>query len=87
MELKKYVNEIIDLAEANNMSWDVGKDMFIANIQNHGIENAPYYAGAGDFDYGAIRDEWVALTPEQKRDAKNAFDDWYRANMERTEGC
>ena len=61
------------------MSWDIGKDMFIANIQNHGIEDAPYYAGAGNFDYGAIRDEWMALSLEEKGNAKNAFDDWYRA--------
>lgn len=80
MELKNYVSEIVNIAKAHNMSWDIGKDMFIANIQNHGVENAPYYAGAGNFDYGAIRDEWMALSHEEKRDAKNEFDEWYRAN-------
>ena len=79
MELKNYVNEIINIAIANDKPWDVGKDMFIANIQNHGVENAPYYAGAGNFDYGAIRDEWMALSLEEKGDAKIVFIDWYRA--------
>ena len=62
------------------MSWDIGLDMFVANIQNHGVENAPYYAGAGEFDYGAIRGEWMALSLEEKGDAKIAFIEWYRAN-------
>lgn len=79
MELKNYVNEIVNIAKANDMSWDIGMDMFVANIQNHGIE-APYYAGAGNFDYGAIHDEWMALSVEEKTNAKNEFEAWYRAN-------
>ena len=80
--LKNYKNEIIAIAVANNMSWDIGKDMLIANIQNAGVEGAPYYAGA-DMDYAALKPEWMAMTPEQKRDAKNEFDAWYRDELKR----
>lgn len=80
INLKNFEKEIISIAKANNMSWDIGKDMFIANIQNAGVEGAPYYAGA-DMDYAALKPEWMAMTPEQKRDAKNEFDTWYRAKI------
>lgn len=80
MDLTKYVNEIIDIAEANHMAWDIGKDMFVANIQNAGVPNAPYYAGA-DIDYAALKPDWMVMTDEERGKAKSEFDDWYRANM------
>lgn len=82
MELKKYVNEIVDIAKTNDMPWDVGKDMFIANIQNAGEEGLPYYPGADEVDYAALKPEWEALSLEERADAKNAFNDWYRENMD-----
>ena len=81
MELKKYVNEIIDIAEANNMSWDIGKDMFIANIRNCGVEGAPYYPGAYA-DYATLKLKLEAMTDEEVADMKNDFDYWYRAHMD-----
>jgi hypothetical protein len=81
MELKNYVNEIIDIAEANNMEWDEGKDMFLANIRNSHVIGAPYYPGAF-VDYPALYPELEAMTNEEVADMKNDFDDWYRANME-----
>lgn len=80
MDLTKYVNEIISIAEANHMAWDIGKDMFVANIQNAGVPNAPYYAGA-DINYAALKPDWMVMTDEERGKAKNDFDDWYRANQ------
>ena len=81
MDLKKYVNEIIDIAEANNMEWDEGKDMFLANIRNSHDVGAPYYPGAF-VDYPALYPELAAMTMEQVAKMKNDFDDWYRAHIE-----
>lgn len=55
MKLHEYTNEIIDIAEANNMSFDIGADMFLANVRNAGVEGAPYYAGAAGVDYAALK--------------------------------
>ena len=82
MKLKKYVNEIVDIAICNNESWNNGKDMFLANIRNYGVEGAPYYVGADGVDYGAIKAEWETLSAEEQRDARNEFDAWYRKNLE-----
>ena len=81
MDLKKYVNEIIDIAEANGMGWDIGKDMFLANIRNCGNDARPYYPGAY-VDYPALKLELDAMTDEQVADMKNDFDAWYRENIE-----
>ena len=32
--LNKYVNEIIAIAGANDVSWDVGCNMVLANVKN-----------------------------------------------------
>ena len=81
MDLKKYVNEIIDIAEANGMGWDIGKEMFLANIRNCGNDALPCYPGAY-VDYPALKLELDAMTDEQVADMKNDFNDWYRDNME-----
>lgn len=56
MKLHTYTNEIIEIAKANDVSWDVGKDMFLANIRSAGQQDAPYYyQGAEDVDYAALQ--------------------------------
>lgn len=80
MNLKNFEKEIVSIAKANDMSWDIGLDMFIANIQNAGVEGAPYYAGA-NVDYAALKPEWMAMTNIDKADAKNEFNVWYRSHM------
>lgn len=81
MDLKKYVNEIIDIAEANGMGWDIGKDMFLANIRNCGDETKPHYPGAY-VDYPALKLRLEAMTDEEVTEMKNDFDYWYRAHIE-----
>lgn len=81
MELKKYVNEIMDIASVNEVGWDVGMDMFIANIQNAGEEGLPYYPGAS-VDYAGLKPEWMEMTLEARAEEKNAFCDYVRANMD-----
>ena len=79
--LKNYKNEINAIAIANDMPWDVGKDMFVANIQNAGGEGAPYYAGADKVDYKALKVEWNKLSIDEKGKAKNEYDAWYRSQI------
>ena len=81
MDLKKYVNEIIDIAEANGMEWDEGKDMFLAHVRNAGEPETPYYPGAFA-DYPALKLELQAMSEVQVTEMKNDFDYWYRANAE-----
>jgi hypothetical protein len=81
MELKNYVNEIIDIAEANNMEWDEGKDMFLANIRNCGDEEKPHYPGAYA-DYPKLKLELAAMTDEQVTEMSNDFDYWFRAHAD-----
>ena len=79
MELKKYVNEIIDIAEANDVSWADGKDMFLANIRNCGDEALPHYPGAY-VDYPALKLQLEAMSDKQISEMKNDFDYWFRAH-------
>lgn len=79
--LKEYVNEIIAIAEANDMSWDIGADMFVANIRNSGDPEMPYYKGAF-LDYPALKPELEAMTDEAVADMKNEFAAWYREHAE-----
>lgn len=79
MNLNTYVNEILDIATANDVSWDVGADMFLANIRNCGDETLPHYPGAY-VDYVAIKHELDAMAPEDVATMKNNFRAWYRAH-------
>lgn len=79
MNLNTYVNEILDIATANDVSWDVGADMFLANIRNCGDETLPHYSGAY-VDYVAIKPELDAMSPEDVATMKNNFRAWYRAH-------
>ena len=55
MKLHIFVNEIFDIAHANDVSWDVGKDMFLANIRNEGMGALPHYVGADQVDFAALK--------------------------------
>lgn len=79
MNLNTYVNEILDIATANDVSWDVGADMFLANIRNSGDETLPYYPGAFS-DYAALKPELDVMIDGQVADMKNNFRVWYRAH-------
>lgn len=46
--------KIRDIAQGQNVSYDIAKDMYEANQRNKGKEDAPYYAGASELA-GAVR--------------------------------
>ena len=79
--LNKYVNDIIAIAGANDKSWDVGSNMFIANVKNVGIEGAEYYHGADHLEWAAIAAKLGPITPETEADMLNTFAKCYRAHM------
>lgn len=73
MKLTDYREDILRLAEANNVTEDVGRDMFTANLEAAARGEKPRYAGAEGFDYGAICDQWTGMSPERKMEANAAY--------------
>lgn len=57
MKLHTYLKEIFDIAKENNVSWDIGKDMFLANVQ----QGTGTYAGADDVDYSDLHSHYDEL--------------------------
>ena len=88
--LNKYVNEIIAIAKANDTTWDVGCNMFLANVKNYDKHDAPYYPGC-DLDWPDVAAELCPFTAEDERDMLQTFREDYKAHQEeiialRTEG-
>ena len=68
--LNQYKKEIIEIARANDVSEDVARDMFVANLEKgEEIEGLPWYGGADDFDYGEAHVEWLALSTGERAQA------------------
>lgn len=61
MRLHDYVQEIFDISAANDVSWDVGKDMFLTNIRNAGQEGMPCYPGVEGLDYAILKPHYEEL--------------------------
>ena len=80
MDLMEYKEEIIAIARANDVSWDVGRDMFLANLENAGVEGAPHYAGADGLDYTALGKEWGAMSAEEQRAQKTMYNEVTRSH-------
>lgn len=78
--LNKYVNEIIAIAGANDTTWDVGCNMFLANVKNYDKPDAPYYAGA-DLDWPEVAAEIGPFTGEEEVDMLQTFRDDYDTHM------
>lgn len=81
-KLNGYVNEIIAIAGTNDVSWDVGVNMFLANVKNYGKEGACYYEGA-DLDWGAVVAELGPITLAAEVDMINTYCADYRKNMKK----
>lgn len=79
--LNKYVNEIIAIAGANDTTWDVGCNMFLANVKNYDKPDAPYYKGA-DLDWPEVAAELCPFTDEDERDMLQTFRDDYNKHMQ-----
>lgn len=86
--MKKYIDlmdfkrEIVAIARANNVSWDVGRDMFLANIRNAGNPELPYYKGADHVPWQALQTVVPAQQTREYADMCNAFNRAYRASIE-----
>lgn len=80
-KLNKYVNEIISIADANDVGWDVGVNMFLANVKNHGGDGLPHYAGADGLDWAKVGAELAPFTAEDEADMVNTYCEDYRRNM------
>ena len=72
MKLHTYTNEIIDVAKKNNVSWDIGADMFLANIRNAGDKDLPHYEGAKGVDYMELK-ACITELEESKPDFVKAY--------------
>lgn len=70
--LINYTWEVLDVAATNKVDVGVGRDMFVANLNNYGIEGAEFYPGA-DVDYEALSAQWKALTPAEQANEKIAL--------------
>lgn len=77
MKLIQYKKEIIEIAKANNVAWDVARDMFLANVRNAGMPELPYYEGA-DVDYAALREKLPAQGTAEYAAMCNQFDKDFR---------
>ena len=79
--LNKYVNEIIAIAGANDTTWDVGCNMFLANVKNYDKPDAPYYKGA-DLDWPDVAKDLAPLDAATEADMLNTFRADYKARMD-----
>ena len=80
MKLTDYAWEIYDIAKANDMDVGVGRDMFLANLENAGQEGLPHYEGADGVDYIALGQEWGAMSAEEQRTQKAMYNQVTRAH-------
>lgn len=67
--LINYTWEVMDVGKTNGVDNSIARDMFVANLNNYGIEGAEFYPGA-DVDYEALSAQWKALTPAEQGDEK-----------------
>lgn len=80
MKLITYKEEIRAISRENNVSWDVARDMFLANVRNAGTEGAPHYAGADEMDYKALQAEIPAMGTAEYAEMCNQFDRDFKAD-------
>lgn len=73
MKLIDYKNEIIAISKAEDVSWDVAMDMFLANVRNAGQEGAPHYKGADEVDYAALAKDIPAQGTQEYADMCTEF--------------
>ena len=84
MNFNKYVNEVLDISQANeNAPFSDAMHMFTNNIKDAGNPNdLHHYSGADHIDYAALKVEWDKLTPEEKAEVERQTVAWYEANKE-----
>ena len=68
--LINYMWAMLDVAKANRVDVGVGRDMFVANLNNYGIDGAEFYPGADYVDYATASAQWKAMSPAEQAEAK-----------------
>ena len=76
MDLRKYTQEIFDIAKSQGVDIGVGRDMFVECL-TRGIKA---YEGAGEHDFAALSAEWNSLPLEEQGAAKTAWSEFTQAN-------
>lgn len=92
--LAQYAWEIMDLGKANGVDNGVARDMFVANLNNYGVEGAEFYPGA-DVDYAALSEQWQGMSAQEQGDArvvcanlmKDCYEDLSKARRENDMGA
>lgn len=79
MRLLDFVNDIFDIAAYEDKSWDVGVDMFFANIRNTTMVDAPFYGDPDTtVDYKALAPHYhVLYTEDQLREFSDQVHKFY----------
>ena len=67
--LASYIWEILDLGKAQHMDNSVARDMFVANLNNFGVDGAEFYDGA-EVDWAALSGQWRAMSEEEQGQAR-----------------
>lgn len=78
--------QICELASAQHVDLGVARDMFVANLNNYGVEGAEFYEGA-DVDYETLSAEWKAMTPEEQAEEKTYIAKIMKENYEALSEC
>ena len=74
VNLLDYKAEIFAIAAANGVPADIGRDMFVANVEKGApIKGQPWYRGASRADYAALRVLWQGMTVKERAEALAAF--------------
>lgn len=81
LDLSRYVLAITSIARKNNVPWDVGIDMFIANMQNSQSPDIPAYPGADGVDYRKLWDVWSNMSGLEQSTAYTAYVKWYNKRL------
>lgn len=83
--LINYIWDIMDIGAYQKVDNSVARDMFVTNLNNHGVEGAEFYAGAA-MDYEKPSEQWKAMSAEEqaqaKTDCKNCMQDCYKDLVE-----
>lgn len=69
MKLTDYTWEIFDIAKANDKDIGVGKDMFIANLE----QKQATYPGADHLNYAALGKAWQDLGIDEQTKQRNLY--------------
>ena len=81
LNLIDYKQEIVAIAKANDVSWADARDMFLANIKNAGEDALPYYEGAEEVDYLALKADCPEQGTEEYAEMCNAFNRDFEAEI------